>query len=222
MTVAIMTLGAALAVEELIFRNLSKGILATNSVAPARLLGLDLAATAGDGTPRVAFGLLVTAVLAPLAFAVMRLRLSDFGLRMLAVRSNERAAAAAGVNVGRTKLAAFGLSAFVAGAAGTLAGYQQGALSDQSFAISRSLALLAAAYLGGIASVSGAVIGGLLIPGGLVATIAARILHLGRYETLFSGLAVVAVALRNPEGLAATIRRVRTRRWMPRHRGSPS
>lgn len=207
MTLAILTFGAALAVEELVFRNLSRGILATNAVAPARLFGVDLGASAHDGTPRAAFGVLVVVVLAALALGVMRLRMSGLGRRMVAVRSNERAAAAAGINVGRTKLAAFGLSAFVAGVAGTLAGYQQGALSDQSFSTSRSLVVLAVAYLGGIGSVPGALLGGLVIPGGLMPTVADRVLHLGRYETLFAGLAVVTVALRNPEGLADTLRR---------------
>lgn len=208
MTIAIMTLGAALAVEELIFRNLSNGILSSNDVAPARLLGLDLSATGNDGRPRAGFGVFVVAILALVSFAIMRLRVSALGLRMLAVRGNERAAAAAGVNVGRTKLAAFALSAFVAGIAGTLTGYQQGALSDQSFGISRSLVVLAVAYLGGIGSVAGAIAGGLVIPGGLVPTIFDRILHLGRYETLFAGVAVVAVALRNPEGITSSLRRV--------------
>lgn len=212
MTVAIMTLGAALAVEELVFRNLSNGVLSTNSVAPARFMGLDLAATADDGTTRPVFGLLVLSMLVLVSVGVARLRTGGLGRRMLAVRSNERGAAASGVNVGRTKLIAFGLSAFVAGLAGTLAGYQQGALSDQSFSISRSLVVLAVAYLGGIGSVPGAVIGGLVIPGGLVPTIVERTLHLGRYETLFAGVAVVVVALRNPEGVAASIRRVWARR----------
>ena len=222
MTLAIMTLGAALAVEELIFRNLSSGIISTNAVAPARLLGLDLAPTADDGTPRAAFGLLVVSVLAASAFGVMRLRLSGLGRRMLAVRANERAAAAAGVNVGRTKLAAFGLSALVAGVAGTLIGYHQGALSDQSFGIGLSIVLLAVAYLGGIGSTGGAVLGGLVIPGGLVPTVADRLLQLGRYQTLFAGLAVVVVALRNPEGIASTIRRVSASPRLARRRENPS
>ena len=222
MTIAIMTLGVALAVEELIFRNLSNGILSTNSVAPARLLGLDLAATADDGTPRAAFGLLVVFVLTLIAFAVMRLRLSGLGRRMLAVRSNERAAAGSGVNIGRTKLAAFGLSAFIAGVAGTLAGYQQGALSDQSFGISGSLVVLAVAYMGGIGSAAGAVLGGLVIPGGLVATVAERALNLGSFQTLFAGLAVVAVAVRNPEGIASTVRRVWDEQTLIRRRTNTS
>lgn len=208
MTIAIMTLGAALAVEELIFRNLSNGILSSNDVAPASLLGLDLSATGDDGSPRAVFGVLVVAVLATVSFAVMRLRTSALGLRMLASRGSERAAAAAGVNLRRTKLVAFGISAFIAGIAGTLTGYHQGALSDQSFGISSSLIVLAVAYLGGIASVPGAIVGGLVIPGGLVPTFAERVFHLGRYETLFAGVAVVVVALRNPEGVASTLRRL--------------
>ncbi len=156
------------------------------------------------------------------AFAVMRLRLSDLGRRMVAVRGNERAAAAAGVNVATTKVVAFAASAFIAGLAGTLAGYQQGALSDQSFGISRSLVVLAVAYLGGIGTAAGAVVGGLVIPGGLVSTAAERALDLGRYETLFAGLAVVAFSLRNPEGLTSTIRSQWARRGPARGQSETS
>ena len=218
-TLAVMTLGVALAVEELVFRNLSNGIFSTNAVAAPRLAGLDLAPTAADGTPRAAFGVLVAIVLAAVAAAVMRLRVTVAGRQMLAVRANERAAAASGVDVGRTKLFAFGISAFVAGLAGALLGYQQGALSDQSFAVGQSLVVLAVAYMGGIGSAPGALFGGLVIPGGLVATVADRTLHLGRYETLLAGMAVVVVALRNPEGVASTLQRV----WLVvRRRSRPS
>ena len=209
MTLAILTFGAALAVEELVFRNLSGGFVATNAVAPAQVFGLDLAAVSSRGTPRVAFGLFVVTVLTGLAWAVMHLRSSPLGRRMLALRSNERAAAASGVDIARTKVQAFVLSAMIAGIAGTLAGYQHGALSDQSFSTSRSLVVLAVAYLGGIGSVPGAVLGGLVIPGGLVSTAADRLLHLGRYDTLFAGVAVVVAVLRHPEGVASALRRLR-------------
>jgi branched-chain amino acid transport system permease protein len=203
---AVITLGAGLAVEALIFQNLSNGILATNSVPPARLGTIDLGPVARDGTPRAAFGFLVLAVVAAVSLSVMRLRRSRLGRQMLAVRADERAATASGVNVAATKLIAFGTSAFIAGLAGTLIGYHQGALSDQSFSIFASLALLAAAYLGGIGSVAGAFVGGLLIPGGIVSTVGERALSLGRYQTLVSGLAVVAAAVANPEGIASKVR----------------
>jgi len=206
---AVITLGAGLAVEALIFRNLSNGILATNSVPSVRLANIDLAAVAKDGTPRAAFAFLVLAVLAAVSFAVLGLRRSRLGRQMLAVRADERAAAASGVNVAATKLVAFGISAFIAGLAGTLTGYHQGALSDQSFTIFGSLTLLAAAYLGGVGSVSGAMFGGLLIPGGIVTTVGERALSLGRYQTLVGGLAVAAAAVANPEGVASKLRRNR-------------
>ena len=52
---------------------------------------------------------------------------------MLAVRSNERAAAAAGINVRNTKLAGFGIAAFVAGMAGALYAYNFGSVSSSRF-----------------------------------------------------------------------------------------
>ena len=53
-----------------------------------------------------------------LGLLVANVRRSSLGQRMLAVRSNERAAAAAGINVRNTKLAGFGIAAFIAGMAG--------------------------------------------------------------------------------------------------------
>ncbi len=64
------------------------------------------------------FGFLVLAATILLALLVANVRRSSLGQRMLAVRSNERAAAAAGINVRNTKLAGFGIAAFVAGMAG--------------------------------------------------------------------------------------------------------
>jgi branched-chain amino acid transport system permease protein len=116
---------------------------------------------------------------------------------MLAVRANERAAAAVGVDVVRTKLVAFALAGFVAGIGGALIGYHQGAVSTQSFAVYRSLLLLAATYIGGVASYRGALVGGLVVPGGLVASTADRVLHLGEYTTLASALVVTVLAVRS-------------------------
>ena len=100
--------------------------------------------------------------------------------RCLAVRTNERAASAIGINVASTKLFAFGLSAFIAGSAGGLIGYQQGRLSPESFSIFVSLMLLSIAYIGGIATVPGVIFAGfVLAPGGLGYTAMERWFHLG-------------------------------------------
>ena len=204
-SLAVVTLAAGVATEALVFRNPSyTGGLEGSVVPQPRLFGLDLGIRGRHPGqyPRVGFALLVLAVLAVLAVAVANLRRSTTGRRMLAVRANERAAAAAGVDTARVKLLAFALSAFVAGVAGTLVGYQQGRISFDSFGVSVSLGFLAYAYLGGIAGVGGALVGGLLVGGGLASTALDRWLGLGRFHLLLSGVGLVAVALLAPEGIA--------------------
>ena len=111
-----------------------------------------------------------------------------------------------------TKLIAFTLSAFVAGLGGALFGLQQGRLSYGSFGVSASIAFLAAAYIGGIARISGALIGGALVSGGVVFTALERLGGLGRYGLLIDGLALIAIAVLAPDGLAAIGGRRRRRR----------
>jgi branched-chain amino acid transport system permease protein len=86
-------------------------------------------------------------------------------------------------------------------------GYHQGVVSASSFSLGRSFVMLAAAYLGGIGSVAGALAGGLLVNGGIVPTLLDRVAHLGRHQVLLSGVAMIGVAVRNPEGIASAIRR---------------
>ena len=106
--------------------------------------------------------------LALAGLVVANLRRSPTGLRWLAVRGNERAAAAAGIDVARTKLGAFALSSALAGLGGTLVALQRSQLSAESFLVLLSLSLLALTYLGGIASLTGALVAGALATGGVV------------------------------------------------------
>jgi branched-chain amino acid transport system permease protein len=191
-SLAVVTLAGAVVVEEAIFKSpaLTGGFGGTRVPSP-----LD--------PSTVGFGLLVLGVLVAAAVGLARLRVSGPGRRLLAVRAGERAAAAAGVDVTATRLWAFALSAFLAGLAGTLLGYQQGQLSFGSFGVFVSLAYLAVAYLGGIAGIAGALVGGLLVPNGLVFTL----LDLGRYQLLASGVGLMAVTVLAPGGLTGWRRR---------------
>jgi sulfate-transporting ATPase len=102
------------------------------------------------------------AVLAVLIAFVCALRNRRAGRRMAAVRESEQAAQALGISAARTRLAAFALSAFIAGVAGVLyAGVDQVA-SSRTFGPFASVGLLAAGVVGGLGSTAGAVIGGLL------------------------------------------------------------
>lgn len=80
-----------------------------------------------------------------------------------AIRQSETSALAAGVNVTLYKLWAFALATFMTGAAGALYAAQLGHPSAQSFVTQDSITLLAAAMIGGIFSMWGAVIAGLFI-----------------------------------------------------------
>jgi ABC-type branched-subunit amino acid transport system permease subunit len=210
---AIITLGAGVAIDAFVFRNEQiSGGLAGVSVPAPELFGLDLGisgATAAD-YPRLAFGLVALATFAALAVIVVNLRRSPTGSHCLAVRANERAANAIGINVAATKMIAFGLSAFIAGSAGGLIGYQQGRLSPESFSIFVSLMLLSITYIGGIATVRGVVFAGLMLaPGGLAFTALERWFELGRYQALVAGVGVILSAILNPDGVTAKPRRHR-------------
>ena len=124
---------------------------------------------------------------------------------MLAVRSNERAAAAAGINVRNTKLAGFGIAAFIAGMAGALYAYNFGSVSYSRFGALAALGLIAFAYFGGITMVSGAVIAGIGATEGLFPHAFDRWFGLsGNWALLIGGFALIVTLLVNPEGIAGT------------------
>ncbi|MDQ3809305.1 MAG: branched-chain amino acid ABC transporter permease [Chloroflexota bacterium] len=80
-----------------------------------------------------------------------------------AVRDGELAAAAFGVHVGYYKTLAFALSAAYAGVAGSLYGLATGFVSTDAFPFQLSIGLLVGAVVGGIGTIGGALIGGLVI-----------------------------------------------------------
>ena len=193
-SLAVVTLAKAVVVEEAVFKRptLTGGFGGSRVPPPA-----------GLQPSGVAFGVLVLAVLVVTAVGLAKLRTAGAGRRLLAVRANERAAAAVGVDVAAARIGAFTLSAFVAGVAGALLGYQQGQLSFGSFGVFVSLAYLGVAYLGGVAGIAGAVVGGLLVPSGVAFTL----LDLGRYQLLASGLGLMAVTVLAPGGVTGWRRR---------------
>jgi branched-chain amino acid transport system permease protein len=212
---AIVTLAAAATVEHLVFKNTAlSGGLAGAPVPAPRLLGADLgpnaAASFGDGKlPSPVFGLFCLVVVVGIALLVTNLRRSGTGRRLLAVRTNERAAAAGGVDVARMKLLAFGLSSFIAGLGGALSAYRFGSVSATSFGSFASISFLAFAYLGGISSVTGAIIGGALVAGGVGFTLMESSFHVDPvFTNLLGGLGLVVTAIANPEGLAGGVSRL--------------
>lgn len=94
------------------------------------------------------------------AWMAKNLQRGDAGRAMMAVRDQDLAASALGVNPARTKVLAFGISSFFAGVAGAMFAWQQQYLTvDPPFNLFLSVQYIAMIVLGGIGSVFGAVAG---------------------------------------------------------------
>lgn len=209
---AVVTLAGGWAIERVVFNNpdLTGGF--NGSVVPApHFLGATLALSHGRTIGQPLFGIFVLVVLTLLALGVSNLRRSATGRRLLAVRTNERAAASMGVPVAQTKLVAFAISSFLAGVAGCLIAYQQTHISASSFGALVSITFLAMAFLGGITTVVGAMVGGALIAGGLMpvlldSLIFSRAANGAALQDLIGGIGLVLTAILNPEGIAGGVR----------------
>jgi branched-chain amino acid transport system permease protein len=219
---AVVTLAAAVAIEEFVFANPTIGGGESGAPVPSpHLLGIDLGPSAAfpinaDSPPSPVFGMVCVAVVAVLAALVASLRRSDLGQRMLAVRSNERAAAGAGIDVRAVKLAAFGIAAFIAGIAGALYAYNFGSVTAGRFGIVTALAFVAFAYLGGITTVSGALVGGMLVTEGLAIHAVNRWFGVPvDYQLLIAGLALIVTIVVNPMGIAGAVSTDLRRRVLP-------
>nr|MDT0667194.1 hypothetical protein [Micromonospora sp. DSM 115978] len=115
------------------------------------------------------------------ALAVANLRRSRAGRRLIAVRTNERAAASLGIGVVGAKLYAFGLSAAIAGLGGVLFAFHvygdDGNIDYGGAAFSpiNSILLISFAVVGGVGWVSGAFAGATLAVGALVTRLGAAL-----------------------------------------------
>ncbi len=209
---AVVTLSGAVAVQAFVFNNpVLGGADAGSPVPPPMLFGIDLGPRApfflGDGSqPSPVLGLLVLVCALAACLLVANLRRSLLGRCMLAVRSNERAAAAAGINARNVKLAAFGISAGIAGLGGVLYGYNFGTVTGDRFGVVLALAFVAFVYVGGITTVLGAVLAGLIASGGLMSHVFEHALGIpNEYTLLISGVVLVFNVVLNPGGIAAQV-----------------
>jgi branched-chain amino acid transport system permease protein len=111
------------------------------------------------------FYVLCLVVLALVVVAVVGLRRSRTGRAFVAVRENDRAASAYGVNPRTTTLQAFAVSGFLAAFAGALFVHQQNGLQLDSYSAGESLVVFTMVVIGGLGSVPGALIGALFVRG---------------------------------------------------------
>jgi ABC-type branched-subunit amino acid transport system ATPase component len=120
---------------------------------------------------------------------------------MLAVRADERSAAASGINVARVKLTGFAIGAFIAGLGGSLLAYQALNVDDSPFTAIGGLALFTTVYLAGITSVSGGLLAGLISAGGVLFFMLSSVFSVSNWYAVVVGASVIVTVIFNPEGL---------------------
>jgi branched-chain amino acid transport system permease protein len=126
------------------------------SLSPPAFLGSDFSSNRWLAWVTLAAALITLFVLANLVR-------SATGRRMRLVHDDETAARLAGIDVERTQVLAFIISAACAGLAGSLFAYQLGITSPTGFTLTLSLQLLSAIVIGGLGSLFGAVWGSIIL-----------------------------------------------------------
>ena len=145
--------------------------------------------------------------------AVMaRLAYSSAGLAFRAVREDEIAAESIGVPTTRVKVLAFALSSFFAGVAGALFAHSEGYIHTNSFSFVRSFEIMVFVVLGGLGSISGAVVAASVL------TAAPELLRgFGELRMIIYALGLIAVMILRPQGLMGS-RELDPRPWLARWR----
>ena len=152
---------------------------------------------------RTYYALCLVALVLVVVF-VSRLRRSGFGRSLIAVRENERATASMGISPARVKLTAFAISGAMAGFAGGLLAGLYVTIGPERFQATESLQAISIAVIGGLASVSGTILGALFVVG--IPVLFSNNANVG---LLTSGVGILAVLLFFPGGLAQILFTIR-------------
>jgi branched-chain amino acid transport system permease protein len=132
----------------------------------------------------------------------VRLNNSRIGRGWVAIREDEKAAEAMGVNVFGLKLFAFSSGAFLAGMAGTVKAHQDVSVTPDQYVFLNSAFLLAAIVLGGMGTVAGVLIGSAILQ-----VLPEKLRFISDYRLLIFGLLLVVMMRFRPEGIIASQRR---------------
>jgi branched-chain amino acid transport system permease protein len=153
-------------------------------------------------------------------FVIRRLDDSRLGRAWVAMRENEVAAAACGINITTQKLWAFSLGALSGGIAGVTFAYFQNFISPESFTFMESVFVVCIVVLGGMGSIPGVIAGALLIKGvpdliqglavtGVIKLPGEAISAITNYRFLVFGLLMVVMMAVRPQGMIPSSRRAR-------------
>jgi ABC-type branched-subunit amino acid transport system ATPase component/ABC-type branched-subunit amino acid transport system permease subunit len=198
---AIVTLGLGTAVELMLFNNgnYTGGVRGTPVGNPS-LFGFDISAIRHPER----YGIFVLAMALLTVIVVANVRRGRSGRRLIAVRTNERAAAALGINIVAAKLFAFAFASAIAALGGILLAFRLTSISYRSFDNFTSITYVGLALIGGVGYVLGAFVGAMMSTAGFNQEVLESTWDgVGAYTQLITGIAILLVVLYNPDGVAA-------------------
>jgi ABC-type branched-subunit amino acid transport system ATPase component/ABC-type branched-subunit amino acid transport system permease subunit len=210
LTLAVTTLGFALVANEFLFR---RHWLTGTDTPQVDVSGVRVLRGIGPIESMTSVYYLALAVLVAVFLTAQALRSSTPGRLMIAVRDDERTAAANGVTPATVKLVTLAVSGFFAGAAGVVWAVAWRRVTPDDFLPALSLSVLALPVIGGLGSASGAVAGAFalyfpvyflsphLTP--LFGEFGAQV----GFQLAFSGLTMIGVLLAYPTGIAGAAQR---------------
>lgn len=203
--------------------NITNGPQGINLIDPIRFGDFSL------GTTQVLFGISLPspylyyyfflAFTLATIFIAMRLQDSRIGRAWAAIREDEVAAAAMGINTRNMKLLAFAMGAMFGGVAGGLFASFQGFISPESFHLLESIMILCMIVLGGMGHIPGVILGAILLT-----VLPEALRHIGDWQRawlgevlidpadlrmLLFGLALVLMMIYRPAGLLPSRQRKR-------------
>jgi branched-chain amino acid transport system permease protein len=147
--------------------NLTNGPQGISRIDPIRVASVSLNTTQeifGITFPSVhLYFYLFLAFIALVIFISQRLEKSRIGRAWMAIREDEIAASAMGINTRNLKLLAFAMGAMFGGASGALFAGFQGFVSPESFSLMESIMVLCMVVLGGMGNIAGVILGGVLL-----------------------------------------------------------
>ncbi len=194
--------------------NITNGPKGITQIDSIRVFGYDLGKShtiLGIDLPSVTMYYYLFLVLVVISVVICyRLERSRIGRAWMAIREDEIAAKAMGINTRNMKLLAFGMGATFGGVSGVMFASFQGFVSPESFALQESIMIVAMVVLGGIGHLPGVIVGALLlaalpevlryVAGPLQAMTDGR-LDSAILRQLMIALAMIAIMLARPRGL---------------------
>ncbi len=199
--------------------NFTNGPQGINMIDPVKIGGVSLAGEAGVvdvfgyQMPSVnAYYFLFLALCVLIVVVSLRLQDSRLGRAWVAIREDEIAAKAMGINTRNVKLLAFSMGASFGGVSGAMFGTFQGFVSPESFSLMESIVILAMVVLGGIGHIPGVILGAVLLAAlpevlrhivePVQMTLFGKVLIEAEVlRQLLYGLTMVLVMLKRPAGL---------------------